>query len=159
MLITVVTQLPECYERALTFTTEKPSSVICRFAETRALAEVPFGLIWGSLSWLLYLGGLKLFRRFPVPNRLKQRGILSPSLVWPVFAATVSIAALEGLILGWPLAGLYSGFVNTNLPPGDYPFVMVSDRSIMVGALGIVSAFVLPTLAAGYATAHRGLYD
>lgn len=153
VLLTVGTQMPECYERAVTLTTGRlfdNLKELAGYAASRLLFEVPLGLFWGSISWLLLWGGVSVFRRTFMPRLLQRNGRSSPSFLWPVLAATIGIAIIEGLILGLPLAGFNTSDVNFDI--SDAPFVKISDRSILIENIGIVSAFVLPTLIAGYMT-------
>ncbi len=150
MLITIITQLPESHERAVSLTSGKSADIayqLACFAAARMLFEVLCGLSWGTLSWLLQWGGINLLRRSAVPKVLQRRGVLSPSVIWPVLPATVLIAVVEGLILGWPLAVANTDTVNFDI--SDAPFVMITDGSILIGSVGIVVAFVLPSLVAG----------
>ncbi len=52
LLLTVPTQLPECYERSVVNAPGEHMSVfggLIKFAGGRLLIEIPFGVIWASL--------------------------------------------------------------------------------------------------------------
>ncbi len=137
MLITVTTQLPECHEFAVSWSNGKSAGILYQLAclvAFRTFCEVLFGFFWGILSWFLQWGSISLLKR---------------SRVRPVLAAAILVAGLEGLILGWPLAWAYAGTVNFNMDDDPRPPVTISDRSIMIEFVGIIIAFVLPSLVAG----------
>ncbi|MGI4790571.1 MAG: hypothetical protein ACRYFS_17185 [Janthinobacterium lividum] len=157
IVITVVTQMPECYQRSNALDAGTPSAIyrdLGEFAEYRALLEIPFGLLWGSVSWGLQFGGISVLRRFPVPKLLQAKGVTSPSFVWPTITATILVSLLEGAVFGLPAAALNTSFANFDLVSDDMPSVTINTQSIAIEAAGIVLAFVLPTLIAGCVTSR-----
>ncbi len=57
LLITVLTQMPEYYERSLVLAPWEHSSIsseLAGFAGGTSLMELVFGLLWGSLSCCLF---------------------------------------------------------------------------------------------------------
>jgi len=157
VLLTVTTQLPECYQRSMSFDAGTPAAIdrdLAEFAATRAFYEVLFGLFWGSVSWALQSYGLYLFDNTPLLKWLRRRWVFPSPLVRPVLAATLLAAFIEGFGFGLPLAGFYVSAANFSLGIGNdaVPPVTINDQSITVQAVGIMLAFILPTLAAGYLT-------
>ena len=133
ILLTVATQLPECYQRSNATDAGTPSFIyrdLAEFAMWRAVYEVPFGLLWGSLSWWLYS------RRFDVQRHFARL----------IMSATILVALMQGVVFGLPLAYLYTLFANFGMGNDDVPPVTINDQSIAIEAVGIVFAFILPTL-------------
>lgn len=136
LLTTVPTQMPELYERSLV---NGPWEHISVFSEMmgdaggRLLLEIPFGLMWGSLSWLL------------------QWGISSKQSRSPM-TAVVLVALVEAALLGLPLAYINTGLVNFSLGTEDRPAAIITNRSILIESTGILLAFTLACFVAGYCT-------
>ena len=159
VLLTVTTQLPECYQRSMSLDAGTPAAInrdLAEFAATRAFYEVLFGLFWGSVSWAVQSYGLFLFGNTPLLKWLRRRGVFPSPFVRPVLAATLLAAFIEGFAFGLPLAAMYVSVAHSSLGAGNDAIspVTINDQSIIVQAAGIVLAFVLPTLAAGCLTKH-----
>jgi len=139
LLTTVPTQLPELYERSLVNGPWEHRSVFSEMmgeASGRLLFEIPCGLIWGSLSWLL------------------QWGISSKQSQFPM-VAVILVALVEAALLGLPLACINAGLVNFSLGTEDGPSATITNRSILIESAGIFLAFTVTCLVAGYFTAQR----
>ncbi len=152
LLLTVPTQLPECYERSVVNAPEDRMSIfgeLIKFAGGGLLIEVPFGLMWASLSWLLQWGVSIWLGRRPEPRFLRTEG---SKRLWAGMAAVVLLAAVEAVVLGLPLAYLNTTFANFSLAIDDTPAVTITDRSIMIESTGILLAFPLACLVAGYSS-------
>lgn len=150
LLLTVPTQLPECYERSVVNVPKDRMSIfgeLIKFANGRLLIEVPLGVIWASLSWLLQWGMSVWLGRLPAPGYLRTE---RTKRLWASMAAVVLLAAVEVVVLGLPLAYLNTDFANFSLAIDDTPAVTITDRSIMIESLGILLAFPLACLVAGY---------
>ena len=161
VLITVTTQLPECYQRSMSLDAGTPAAIdkdLAEFAATRALYEVPFGLFWGSVSWALQRCGLYLFGNTPLLLKWLRRGSNLSPVVWPDVAATLLAACIEGFAFGLPLASLYISVANFSMLD-DAPPVTISDQSISIESVGIVLAFVLSTLVAGFMTGRATIFS
>lgn len=157
LLTTVPTQLPECYERSKVYAPGDHLSVfseLMQFAGSRALVEVFFGLIWGSLSWLLQWGASAAVGQFRVPS-LFQRGALTG--LWFHLAPIVLLVCVEAMVLGVPLGYMNTNLANFTLGPDDSPLVTISDPSIRIESAGIMLAFPLACLFAGYFAIGRRL--
>ena len=150
ILLTVMTQLPECYQRSNAMDAGTPSFIyrdLAEFVMWRALCEVPFGLLWGSLSWWLYLRRFDVQRHLIPPEVLLQKNSFSPFRRL-MTSSTPLVALMQGVIFGLPLALLYTGFANFGMGNDDVPSVTINDQNITTEAVGIVMAFILPTLVA-----------
>ena len=154
--VTLLTQMPECYERSPSLAqwrhTSIPSETV-GFAFSRLLMEVPFALLWGSLSWLLLWGALV------IENRLDRRSVQyrEKPVAATIVRAIVLVAALEAVILGVPLARMNTECANFSLATDDEPAVTITDRSVGIESGGVLLVFPLASLAAGCAVAryHR----
>ena len=150
LLLTVPTQLPECYERSMVNAPWEDSSVFSElvgFAGSRSLVEVPCGLVWASLSWLLQWGTSSTLGRLRKAAYFQGRDF-RPCL-WGM-ASVVLLACGETVLLGAPLAHENTDWANFSLCIEDSPAVTITDRSIRIESTGILLAFPLACLAAGY---------
>ena len=152
LLMTVPTQLPELYERSLVNRPWEHTSVFSEMmgdAGGRLIMEIPCGLMWGSLSWLLQWGASAAVCRLR-PPRLFQRGAL-PGL-WSCLAPIVLLACGEATVFGVPLGNMNAGLVNFSLCTDDSPPVTITDGSIRIESAGIMLAFPLACIVAGLLT-------
>ena len=144
LLITVLTQMPEYYERSLVLAPWEHSSIgseMIGFAGGTSLIELICGLLWGSLSWLL------------------QWGFAALRSFWPRVPTVVLLVCVEGLLLGLPLANINTSMANFSLAGEDTPPVTISDGSIRIESIGILLAFPLACLVAGRMAAKQTVRD
>ncbi len=159
LLITVPTQLPECYERSKVNAPWEHTGIfneLMGFLGSRLLMEIPFGLIWGSLSWLLQWASSAIVGRFPMPHLLEKR--VSTSL-WFHIVPLVLLACVEAILLSIPLGYLNADWANFSLAIEDSPPVTISDNSIRIESAGIMLAFPLACMVAGYLAVKRRHLD
>lgn len=153
--ITVLTQMPECYERSRSLApwlhTSVPGELI-GFAFSRLLAELPFGLLWGSLSWLLLWGALGMLGKFVRQSSLQYH---DRSALGIVLCVVVLLATLQTIALGVPLARWNTGAANFSLATDDAPTLTITDRSIGIESDGVLLVFPLACLVAGFAMVRR----
>ena len=150
LILTVPTQLPECYERSITIAAVNKSSAFSEllgFAGLRLFMELPCGLMWGSLSWLLQRGTSSIMDQFFAPDFLRHKAM---KRLWVGMAAVAVLAFAEAILLGVPLAYTNTSMANFSLAIDDAPAVTITDRSILIESTGILLAFPLACLAAGY---------
>ena len=137
MLITNAAELPQWFQSSqilAPYQHESFGSEFFGYLWTWSLAEAVFGLVWGSISWLLQWGAL--------------RWSISP------MRAAGQVAALEAVVLGVPLSLLYMATVNLTFFD-DGPNVIISNGAIAVNVVGILLAFPLACLFAAYRGAPR----
>lgn len=155
LLVTVPTQLPECYERCKVGAPGDHLGIfseLMRVTGSRSLIEVFLGGLWGSLSWLLQWGASAAMGRLPAP-RLFQPGALTDHR--RQIASIVVLAGVEAILFGLPLAGMNVGFINYSLRMDDSPLLTITDGSMRTECMGILSAFPLACLIAGFLAAKR----
>ena len=122
------------------------SGELIKFAGGGLLIEVPFGLMWASLSWFLQWGVSSLLNQFRAAGFLPREASTRP---WANMDAVLALAFVEAIALGVPLAYINTGLVNFSMATDD-AVVTITDRSIMIESVGILLAFPLACLAAGY---------
>ena len=154
--ITVLTQMPECYERSQSLAPWRHTSIageLVGFAFSRLLTEVPFALLWGSFSWLLSWGLFALLSKIDGRGRSQYNIELTLAIV---VKAVLLLAALETIALGVPLASINTDWANFSMAIDDAPALTITDRSIGIQSSGILLVFPLACLIAGFMTArHR----
>lgn len=153
--VTVFTQMPECYERSLSLAQWRHTSIpneLVGFIFSRSLMELPFALLWGSLSWLSLWAALVILDRFVRRSSLQyyERSVLGIAL-----CVIVLLATLQAVALGVPLARWNTNEANFSLAIEDDPAVTITDRSIGIESDGIVLVFQMACLVAGFAVARR----
>lgn len=153
-LVTLLTQIPECYERSKSLAPWRHTTIpgeLVGFAFSRLLIGVPFALLWGSLSWLLLWGTLAILNWCVKRNGLQNYNKSTRGIV----VVVVLLAAIaETVALGAPLANWNTNTANVSLAIEDSPAITISDRSIGIESDGILLVFPLSFLVAGFAASR-----